>query len=291
MRSSKRWRSHLILTIIIALLLVSILLAFLEDGGVDAAPQVQKPSTVSSGEEFQVAIETESDEAVMEVVYPGARLSWLFEPGDEIASGWSFDLTAPYAGNNLTIRFLEWKERNGSSVLEALTNWLKIEVTGWIDEDGDGLSDIWEQLHELETDDPNDDEDEDGVILLEEMYHLTDPEKVDTDDDSMDDIWEITNGTLPFIYDTNSDPDRDSWSNIQEKLHDTDPRDPMDHPEEPPATPWYWILLIFLVLFVILGYFVKQLFSKRKLDDDLEEIDKWASRERSRSEGDNSGKI
>jgi hypothetical protein len=257
-----------------SILIGTLLLISQENADALTLPPISAPTTVSAGEEFQVVYMDPEADVVLQAIYPGARMDWLFEPNDQIDQGWRFDMKAPYAGANLTIRFLGWKEINGTSVLGVLVEWFEIEVTGWIDEDGDSISDTWEDLHGLKTDDPNEDEDEDGVILLEEMYHLTDPEEVDSDHDSMDDIWEITNGTIPFVDDTNLDPDRDSWSNIQEMVKGTDPRDPEDHPERPPVTPWYWIVIIVGVLLLILSYFVRQLFSKKKLEDDLDEFDR-----------------
>jgi hypothetical protein len=262
----------------ITLLVGAFLVTGDEGNVVDGLTSYDVDMNVTVGETFQFTYDDPSPGIVLEAIYPGARNDYLMEPDEKSSSDCRFDLIAPYAGTNISVRVLRKSEIDGVKSHDILTEWIEIQVDGWIDEDGDGLSDVWEELHELETDDPNEDLDEDGIILLEEMYHLTDPAKQDSDGDSLDDGWEIAYGTIPFKDDTNQDPDMDGRSNIQEMVDETDPRDEKDHGEEPPATPWYWIVMIFGVLFLILGYFVKQLFSKKKLDDDMEDFDRNASR-------------
>lgn len=292
MRPSFGWRTTAVWSLTFIITIGSMLLLVIS-GESGAAPIVslQTPTSVDAGEMFLVRIDPQGYDIVLEAKYPGARTTWIFEPDEKKDTGWEFKLPAPYSGTNLTLRAIVWGKNDGENGFDAVSDLTEIELTGWTDDDGDGLSDAWEELWGLNTDDPNEDEDDDGIILLEEMYHLTDPGSTDTDDDSMDDAWEISRGSIPFRDDTNEDPDRDGWSNFQELVKETDPRDPSEHPEEPPVTPWYWVVMIFAVLLLILGYFVKQLFSKKRLDDDLEDFDRGTKRSRTTRMRDNSGKI
>jgi hypothetical protein len=291
MSLSSGWRRPFIWILLATLVMGSLVIFNLNNTGVEAALAYNAPTTVTAGGSFQFTIDASDNDLLLEAKYPGVKINWLFEPDEKGENSWIFELKSPFAGTNITLRTVVWGEVDGEKVLEPESEWITIEVTGWVDEDEDGLSDTWEELYELDTDDPNEDDDEDGIIHLEEMYYLTDPKREDSDGDSMGDGWEIFNGIIPFKDDPNSDPDRDSWSNIQEIVDDTDPRDPMSHPKEPRVTPWYWILIIFGVLFLILGYFVKQLFSKKKLEDDLDDFDRTASKSPSGKDRGISGKI
>lgn len=71
------------------------------------------------------------------------------------------------------------------------------------DTDGDGLTDLWEVENLLNVqnasgdDGANGDPDLDGLINKDEMALGTDPYDWDTDNDSMPDGWEVTEGILP----------------------------------------------------------------------------------------------
>ncbi|MGA1872134.1 MAG: hypothetical protein ACMUHY_00545 [Thermoplasmatota archaeon] len=249
------------------------------------------PDEMNMGTDFIVTISDTDTETAVEARYPGAENSWIFQHGSRDQGVLSFELPAVYCGTNITYRTLEWDPGSEDGRWHPVSEWKTIDLVGWIDDDGDGLSDLWEDLHDIDIDDPNDDSDGDQLILLEEMYYLTDPSSTDSDGDSMDDRWEALEGTLPFRDDPNDDPDGDFWSNIQERAKGTKPRDPLDHPDEPPATPWYWMLIIVGVLLLILGYFVKQLFNKRKLEDDMDDFDSRTARNAVSSRRDNSGKV
>jgi len=182
----------------------------------------------------------------------------------------TYSLPAPYGGNEITLRIF-YQDPNGTEIEWPPSGRLSIPITGGTDSDGDGLEDSWEILRGFDpsqTDDTSSDSDEDGLNVIQEMFNLTDPDDEDTDGDDMEDGWEASNGTLPFRDDPNEDPDGDGWSNIAEYVNDADPRDPENHPDDLPVTPWYWMLIIFLVLFAIMGYFVRQMFNKRKLEED-----------------------
>jgi hypothetical protein len=51
----------------------------------------------------------------------------------------------------------------------------------------------------------------------------------DVDGDGMSDVWEMANGTDPFIADGDADPDGDGFSNYREWLAGTDPQDPTSY--------------------------------------------------------------
>lgn len=131
-----------------------------------------------------------------------------------------------------------------------------------IDTDGDGLPDWWESLHGL---DPSSAEgvngawgdiDGDGLNNRAEYLAGTDPRNFDsnndgisdadsrtnssaqtwveiyTDNDGMDDAWEVLYPTAvsPLLYDAHLDPDGDGWSNYAEFMAKTDPSDPRTYP-------------------------------------------------------------
>jgi len=263
-------------------------------GGSDAqsgSPIPSGPEEIGMGSPFFINVSGAEGRTAIEARYPGPDMSWIFEKNERKGEARVFELPAVYCGTNITYRTLIWVEGRENGSWAPSSDWYTVNLVGWVDEDGDTLSDRWEALYDISIDDPNEDEDGDGLILLEEMYHLTDPSDVDSDGDSMGDGWEAEHGTLPFRDDPNNDPDGDSWSNIMEKTRETEPRDPLDHPKEPRVTPWYWVVIITGVLLLILGYFVKQLFNKKQLDDDMDDFDRRTRRRSLSSHGDNSGKV
>lgn len=69
------------------------------------------------------------------------------------------------------------------------------------DSDKDGMPDWWESEHGLDPNDPNDanlDEDDEGVINLDEFKYKSDPSKPDSDSDGYSDKQEIDSGTDPL---------------------------------------------------------------------------------------------
>lgn len=77
---------------------------------------------------------------------------------------------------------------------------LRLEVT--MDSDGDGLDDVWEVLHGLNPNDPNDalaDADGDGVLNIGEFRIGLDPQSGNTDGDGAGDAWELANGLNPLV--------------------------------------------------------------------------------------------
>ena len=97
-----------------------------------------------------------------------------------------------------------------------------------LDEDGDGMPDLYEDSYLfLDKTDPDDaalDEDTDGLSNLEEFEAMTKPDVADTDMDTLLDGDEINNfGTNPLTPDT----DGDALTDADElNIHNTDPIDP-----------------------------------------------------------------
>ncbi|RJP55997.1 MAG: hypothetical protein C4541_13180 [Candidatus Auribacter fodinae] len=94
---------------------------------------------------------------------------------------------------------------------------------------GDGIPDAWEILYGLNPtniDDPLDDNDEDGLIALEEYGYSTDPTNPDTDLDGMNDGWEIAHNMQVLVPDGDGDNDNDGSLNFDEYIAGTDPNDP-----------------------------------------------------------------
>ncbi|MBN1390021.1 MAG: hypothetical protein JXA22_05205 [Candidatus Thermoplasmatota archaeon] len=232
------------------------------------------PDEISIGHSFLINVSSNGIMTAIEASYPGPERSWIFEKEVTKDGVTSFELPAAYCGTNISYRSLVKDEGKEGGYWSPSSDWFLITLVGWVDLDTDGLSDQWEELYDLDTDDPNEDADGDSLILLQEMYHLTDPSNANTDGDPMDDGWEAAQGTLPFQDDPNNDPDGDGWSNIREKTRGTAPRDPDDHPKDLEPTPWYWMVIITGVLLLILGYFVKQLFNKKKLENDMDDFDR-----------------
>ncbi len=79
-----------------------------------------------------------------------------------------------------------------------------------------------------------------------ELEYQVPVQQPDTDNDGMPDDWEIDNGLNPSIDDAYEDPDEDGFTNLQEYLTCTDPRDPNSFPRlsEPKLNPAINLLLL-----------------------------------------------
>ena len=93
------------------------------------------------------------------------------------------------------------------------------------DTDGDGLPDGWEVANGTDpfADDAAADPDGDGLDNAEEFRRGTDPLRADTDGDGLPDRWEVGFGTDPFADDADADPDGDGLKNLDEFRAGSDP--------------------------------------------------------------------
>lgn len=146
-----------------------------------------------------------------------------------------------------------WERRHGLDEFD--------EIDAQLDGDGDGLTNLEE--YDAGSDPTRSDSDADGISDLDEVnVHGTDPGDVDTDDDGLPDGseihsaqtdplepdsdsdglfdgWEVDNGLDPNRDDAQEDPDADEWSNAEENLWDSDPRDPRSRPQTDEAFTIY----------------------------------------------------
>lgn len=110
-----------------------------------------------------------------------------------------------------------------------------IGVDQWTDADGDGVVDFWEMVHfsSLSTATSTTDTDSDGLLDLLERRQMTDPNRLDTDDDLLPDGFEVWLGTDPLRpdattirQDTNGDGVLDGLAiqlgHLQAETEDTD---------------------------------------------------------------------
>ncbi len=112
------------------------------------------------------------------------------------------------------------------------------------DTDGDGLCDGWEvhfavdprdgekKIDAVKTNNSHQDPDDDGLDNWGEYKYHLDPYDPDTDDDGMPDGWEVEYSLKLHQNDSSEDVDYDGYTNLEEYLNGTDPRDPHD-PDAP----------------------------------------------------------
>ena len=97
------------------------------------------------------------------------------------------------------------------------------------DMDHDGMPDVWEDWYiglDKTVPDASEDLDEDGLSNLDEYLYQCNPTLVDTDQDQLQDGWEVHNGLDPIDQsDAWIDTDNDNVTNYQEFLDNTDPQD------------------------------------------------------------------
>jgi uncharacterized protein DUF1566/carboxypeptidase family protein/PKD domain-containing protein/thrombospondin type 3 repeat protein len=125
--------------------------------------------------------------------------------------------------------------------IESLSDSSKSVIQGLFtingDSDSDGMPDVWEityftDLSQNETDDP----DSDDLPNLAEYHNSTYPNDIDTDNDRMNDGWEVEHGLNPITDDSGLDPDKDMFTNGREYQDQTDPQDPASHLALPETT-------------------------------------------------------
>ena len=82
-------------------------------------------------------------------------------------------------------------------------------------------------------------QDQDGDQLSdyeEESIHNTDKQRSDTDGDGLDDGWEVAKRLDPLADSASRDADGDGYSNLDEYLAQTDPRNTQSHPQGDPSS-------------------------------------------------------
>ena len=101
----------------------------------------------------------------------------------------------------------------------------------------------------------------------------------DGDSDGMEDLWEISHNLTVGLNDSALDPDNDTWTNLEEYLAGTDPRDPSAHPTDEDGSeeggPDYLLPIAVLVLLgaIIVFLTVFLLVRNRETDDFSVEMD------------------
>jgi len=97
------------------------------------------------------------------------------------------------------------------------------------DMDFDGMPDFWEDRYvglDKTVPDASEDLDNDGLSNLDEYLWQCNPVYIDTDQDQLQDGWEVDNGLDPINpLDAWIDSDNDNVTNFQEFLDNTDPQD------------------------------------------------------------------
>jgi hypothetical protein len=101
-----------------------------------------------------------------------------------------------------------------SNDLGLISNQIKLN-----DDDQDSMADDWESKHQAYN--PNSDLDGDELRNLEEFTSGTNPLDADSDNDGMDDGWEVRNGLNPNVDDAAEDLDGDNISNFDEYIQNT----------------------------------------------------------------------
>ena len=102
----------------------------------------------------------------------------------------------------------------------------------WGDADADGMVDAWEMNYfNSLTPTPGGDNDTDGATNAEELEAGTNPMLKDTDDDGMNDGFEILYDLNPLANDANADKDVDTFTNKQEYDAGTNPDDSSSTPD------------------------------------------------------------
>jgi hypothetical protein len=143
------------------------------------------------------------------------------------------------------------KSYSGIQVVEGdITTRNIVLVPSSADTDNDGILDSVEYASPCL--DPNDpDTDNDGLVDGEEDINCdgifdpgeSNPCDPDTDDDQMPDGWEVDYNLNPLVDDASEDADGDGYTNLEEYMEGSDPRDENSLPI-PKAMPWIPLLLL-----------------------------------------------
>jgi len=126
------------------------------------------------------------------------------------------------------------------------------------DTDGDGLPDGWEFDNQPATDpldptDPDLDYDDDGLTNRQEYGNGTNARERDSDDDGMDDGFEVAHGFDPTnATDADGDADGDGFSNLEEYNAGTNPHNADDYPRgDWLAGTWPFLVALVAAILII----------------------------------------
>ena len=154
--------------------------------------------------------------------YDGLANQWVVAGNGPLATGQWINVTAKldygsrtwrlYVGSQLLLIDLGFKDAtvgefsraqwSGSALADSFMDDLNITVTEPedLDDDGDGMPNVWERQHGLDPENPSDahqDADTDGLSNLQEYMQGTDPLNPDSDGDGMTDGVEAAWGFSP----------------------------------------------------------------------------------------------
>jgi hypothetical protein len=120
------------------------------------------------------------------------------------------------------------KVAGNSNLGKFFRQYQTLEITDLVDSDSNNIPDYWENQYS--------NSDSDGLSYLAEFQNGTFPNKNDSDDDGMDDKFEVDYDLNPIENDANDDKDGDGFSNIAEFNAGTNPNDKNDYPTLGPPT-------------------------------------------------------
>jgi parallel beta helix pectate lyase-like protein len=159
------------------------------------------------------------------------------DDGDSLPDWWEmyYFSSKDYSGTGTASSWVEYD--NNYDRLDNLKEYELGAAPNLSDTDGDSMNDGWEYTYTGDGFDPvtfndmtpnrySDDMDNDSLTNYTESINWTDPNDSDTDDDTMDDYWEVTYGLNPnSASDTATDLDNDGFTNLDEFDSGTDPSD------------------------------------------------------------------
>lgn len=179
---------------------------------------LDEPVTLEPGQVFSVVVKLTIPNYYypipVERPYSNYASQAVHNPGESFTSS---------DGNSWT----DYSQYTGNVCVKAYTK----DVPVVADSDDDGLLDAWETQYfgDLSRNGLGD-FDQDGLTDMAEHDAGTDPTLQDTDGDTMPDGWEVSNGLEPLLADANQDFDGDTYTNLEELIANTDPRDPASSP-------------------------------------------------------------
>jgi hypothetical protein len=160
-------------------------------------------------------------------IYRGTSFVATRYPGEyPVGSAWSLEnATAPASNLYYKVKVVF---SDGANQTETMSR------RAYLDSDGDGMPDYWEEQYGLDKNSSNDewnDSDGDWVYNLREFQAGSDPTVVDTDQDGMSDDYEVEYDLKPTDpSDATADLDGDGYTNLAEYKSGTDADDFSDNP-------------------------------------------------------------